>query len=120
VVDLACAVCGFELRENQLVPVTNRVPTLRRLSQELDKAQGDNLYTVFGKWFYADRARRPIAPNHTVPVSDFIGERLASNDEVAVRQAEIAASFDANVLAKAKTRRAEIDNASSTEVPERK
>jgi hypothetical protein len=120
VVDLACAVCGFELRENHLVPIANRVPTLRRLSQELDKAQGDNLYTVFGKWFFADRAKRPIAPNHTVPVSDFIGKKLAENDEVAVRQAEIAASFDSAVLAKARARRAEIENVSPTGAPERR
>ena len=120
VVDLACAVCGFELRENQLVPVGNRVPTLRRLSQELDKAHGDNLYTAFGKWFFADRAKRPIAPNHTVPVSDFIGKKLAENDEVAVRQAEIAASFDSAVLAKARAKRAEIENAFPTGAPERR
>jgi len=120
VVDLACAVCGFELRDNHLVPIANRVPTLRRLAQELDKAQGDNLYTVFSKWFFADRAKRPIAPNHTVPSSDFIEKKLAENDEVAVRQAEIAASFDSTVLAKARARRAEIENASPTQAPERR
>ena len=120
VVDLACAVCGFELRENHLMPIANRVPTLRRLSQELDKAQGDDLYTVFGKWFFADRGKRPIAPNHTVPTSDFIEKKLAENDEVAVRQAEIAASFDSAVLAKARGRRGEIENASPTQAPKRR
>jgi WD40 repeat protein len=120
VVDLACAVCGFELRDNHLVPIANRVPTLRRLSQELDKARDDNLYTVFAKWFFADRAKRPIAPNHTVLTSNFIEKKLAENDEVAVRQAEIAASFDSAVLAKARARRAEIENASPTQAPERR
>lgn len=119
-VDLACAVCGFELRDNHLAPIANRVSTLRRLSQELDKAQGDNLYAVFAKWFFADRAKRPIAPNHEVATSDFIEKKLAENDEVAVRQAEIAASFDSAVLAKARARRAEIENASPTQAPERR
>jgi WD40 repeat protein len=119
-VDLAGAVCGFELRDNHLAPIANRVSTLRRLSQELDKAQGDNLYAVFAKWFFADRAKRPIAPNHEVATSDFIEKKLAENDEVAVRQAEIAASFDSAVLAKARARRAEIENASPTQAPERR
>jgi hypothetical protein len=75
---LAEAISGQTLNKQNLLEPTrlNRVEVLNQIRQKLNQDPGDDDWSVWGRWFLADRATRTISPFSKVTVPEYLENRV--------------------------------------------
>jgi WD40 repeat protein/serine/threonine protein kinase/tetratricopeptide (TPR) repeat protein len=84
--ELAEAVAGSRRVEGQgIQPVPGE--ELQRLRERPAKAEANDDYTLWGQWFFADRASRVIAAGATCTITQYVDQRLVENTEASLLEA---------------------------------
>jgi WD40 repeat protein len=87
---LAEAVAGKRLNEETGVieDLPDQWNSIEALRTELASLNGDDAFTLFGRWFLAETTNRTISPYSKVTVRSYIDERIKSGDDSALDDAE--------------------------------
>ena len=87
---LAEAVAGKRLNEETGVieDIPDQWNSIEALRTELASLNGDEPFTLFGRWFLADTINRTISPYSKVTVRSYVEEWIKSGDDSAMNDAE--------------------------------
>ena len=111
---LADAVAGQHLNDHGAFEPLNEDPirALEEIRAQLNRASADDDWTVFGRWFLADRSMRTISPFSKITVPEYIENRIKENTPESLAEAERLAIGNAELLQQIEKARADLPKAS--------
>ena len=106
---LAEAVAGQHLNDRSVFEPLSGDPgrALEEIRAQLSRAPDDDDWTIWGRWFLADRSSRTISPFSKITIPEYIENRIKENTPASLDEAERLAVGNAELLQRiAKARKA--------------
>ena len=97
---LAEAVAGQHLNERGVVEPLSEEPgrVLEEIREQLSRAPDGDDWTIWGRWFLANRSTRTISPFSKVTVPEYIEKRIKEKTPESLDEAERLAVGNAELL----------------------
>ena len=104
---LAGAAAGARLSEQGVLEPLQQDSTevLITIKEQLDREPADNDWTIWGRWFLADRSTRTISPFSKVTIPEYIENRIKENTTESLDEAEELATANRELLRRIKKAR---------------
>jgi WD40 repeat protein len=97
---LAEAVAGVHLNDHGVFELLTEDPgrVLEEIRAQLSRGPANDDWTIWGRWFLADRSTRTISPFSKITVPEYIENRIKENTTAALDEAEQLAVGNAQLL----------------------
>jgi WD40 repeat protein/tetratricopeptide (TPR) repeat protein len=102
VLNLAEAISGQSLSSSGVLVTTalerERAATVQAIRRKLEDERGADDWTLWGRWFLADRGARTISPLSKTTTADYVFRRIQENSAASLLDAERLAAGNSNLL----------------------